>query len=144
MLKKTRIAALLASCMLSALPLHSFASNNTNNANENANANGMQQTDDRAEQQRLRRESVRRNYTKHEFRIPMRDGTKLFTAVYVPNDASEGKSYPFLMQRTPYSVGPYGTSNYKGGLGTTPEYEKKALSLFSKMYAAPICPKANM
>ena len=30
---------------------------------------------------------VRSHYTKYEFRIPMRDGKRLFTAVYVPKDA---------------------------------------------------------
>ena len=46
---------------------------------------------------------LRETYTKYEYRIPMRDGTKLFTAVYVPKDAS--KTYPFLITRTPYSAG---------------------------------------
>ncbi len=45
---------------------------------------------------------VREHYTKYEYRIPMRDGVKLFTAVYVPKDQS--KPYPFLLIRTPYSV----------------------------------------
>src|SRR6516164_5448553 len=57
-----------------------------------------------------RRDSVQDNYTKHEYQIPMRDGIKLFTAVYVPKDTSE--RHPMLMQRTPYSVGPYGEDNY--------------------------------
>jgi len=48
---------------------------------------------------------LRALYTKYEYRIPMRDGTKLFTVVYVPKDAS--KSYPFLINRTPYSAGVY-------------------------------------
>src|ERR1700751_4561760 len=55
---------------------------------------------------------IRARYTKYEFRIPMRDGAKLFTAVYVPKDASLARTYPFLMERTPYSVVPYGTDNY--------------------------------
>jgi putative CocE/NonD family hydrolase len=46
---------------------------------------------------------LRSNYTKYEFRIPMRDGVRLFTAVYVPKAA--GKTYPFLIERTPYSAG---------------------------------------
>src|ERR1017187_9376082 len=50
---------------------------------------------------------VRAHYTKYEFRIPMRDGKRLFTAVYVPKDAAGGP-YPFLMDRTPYNVAPYG------------------------------------
>ncbi len=49
-------------------------------------------------------EDVQTRYTKYEFRIPMRDGKRLFTAVYVPKDASVGP-YPFLMDRTPYRRG---------------------------------------
>ena len=45
---------------------------------------------------------IREHYTKYEYRIPMRDGVKLFTAVYVPKDAST--AYPILLTRTPYSV----------------------------------------
>jgi predicted acyl esterase len=44
---------------------------------------------------------VREKYTKHEFKIRMRDGLTLFTSVYVPKDTS--RSYPIMMQRTPYS-----------------------------------------
>ncbi len=61
---------------------------------------------------------VRENYTKYDYRIPMRDGVKLFTSVYVPKDvAGEGKSYPIMMVRTPYSVAPYGEDQYPAGLG---------------------------
>ncbi|MBI5857469.1 MAG: CocE/NonD family hydrolase [Sphingobacteriales bacterium] len=49
---------------------------------------------------------IRDNYTKMEINIPMRDGIKLFTAVYLPNDKSE--KHPILMNRTPYSCFPYG------------------------------------
>ncbi len=55
---------------------------------------------------------VRENYTKFEFQIPMRDGLKLFTSVYVPKDASPSNQFPFLMQRTCYDVSPYGPDNY--------------------------------
>src|ERR1700749_98397 len=58
---------------------------------------------------------IKNNYTKYEYQIPMRDGKKLFTAVYVPKDKS--KTYPFMMDRTPYSVGPYGLDQYKDNLG---------------------------
>ncbi len=64
---------------------------------------------------------VRAHYTKYEFRIPMRDGVRLFTAVYVPKDAST--SYPFLMTRTPYDVSPYGTDNYPKELAAD-EFER--------------------
>ena len=33
-----------------------------------------------------REDYVRAHYTKYEYRIPMRDGKRLFTAVYVPKD----------------------------------------------------------
>lgn len=54
--------------------------------------------------------ALREHYTKYEHAIPMRDGTKLFTAVYVPKDTS--RTWPMLMTRTPYSVAPYGVDNY--------------------------------
>jgi len=58
---------------------------------------------------------VKANYTKYEYQVPMRDGIKLFTSVYVPKDQS--KKYPIMMDRTPYSVAPYGAEAYKGSLG---------------------------
>lgn len=48
---------------------------------------------------------IREHYTKYEYRVPMRDGVKLLTAVYAPKDDSQ--TYPFLITRTPYSVRPY-------------------------------------
>src|SRR5215469_8343347 len=65
---------------------------------------------------------VKAHYTKHEYRIPMRDGVHLFTSVYVPKDTSQ--SYPFLIDRTPYSVAPYGEDQYKKNLGPSDEFEK--------------------
>jgi len=57
---------------------------------------------------------IRDNYTKKEVYIPMRDGTRLFTAVYMPKDASE--KHPILMTRTPYSCAPYGENNFNANL----------------------------
>jgi putative CocE/NonD family hydrolase len=51
------------------------------------------------------------NYTKIERMIPMRDGIKLFTSIYVPKDNSE--DHPILMERTPYSCAPYGEKNFE-------------------------------
>jgi putative CocE/NonD family hydrolase len=65
---------------------------------------------------------VKSHYTKYEYRIPMRDGKKLFTAVYVPKDDS--KRYPILLMRTPYSVQPYGVDRYKSDLGPSPLFGK--------------------
>jgi putative CocE/NonD family hydrolase len=45
----------------------------------------------------------------------MRDGKKLFTSVYVPKDQS--RKYPIMMNRTPYSVAPYGADKYKLSIG---------------------------
>jgi putative CocE/NonD family hydrolase len=68
-------------------------------------------------------EYVRAHYTKYEFRIPMRDGTKLFTAVYVPKDISQ--TYPIMLTRTPYSVAPYGADNYKTDLGPSEKFGRE-------------------
>ncbi|MBL4938982.1 MAG: CocE/NonD family hydrolase [Lutibacter sp.] len=54
---------------------------------------------------------VKNNYTKFETTITMRDGIKLFTTIYSPKDTS--KTYPILLQRTPYSVKPYGPNKFK-------------------------------
>jgi putative CocE/NonD family hydrolase len=58
---------------------------------------------------------IRTHYTKREVRIPMRDGVRLFATVYVPRDTSQ--SYPFLIKKSPYSSGPYGTGAYRSDLG---------------------------
>jgi predicted acyl esterase len=63
---------------------------------------------------------IKENYTKFEYQIPMRDGKKLFTSVYVPKDQT--KKYPIMMDRTCYSVAPYGTDKYKGSLGPSPQF----------------------
>ena len=60
---------------------------------------------------------VREQYAKYEYRIPMRDGVRLFTAVYVPKDASSDNRYPLVIARTPFSVAPYGPGAYPRTLG---------------------------
>lgn len=69
---------------------------------------------------------VRAHYTKYEFRIPMRDGVRLFTAVYVPKPEAfaDHGPYPFLMSRTPYSSAPYGEDKYPHRLGPSDDFEK--------------------
>ena len=66
--------------------------------------------------------NVREHYTKYEYRIPMRDGVHLFTSVYVPKDTSV--AYPFLVDRTPYSVAPYGEDQYPRALGPSEAFER--------------------
>ncbi len=55
--------------------------------------------------------AVKEHYNKAEYRIPMRDGVKLFTAVYTPKDTTQ--DYPILLWRTPYSCWPYGKDKYR-------------------------------
>ncbi|MBI2419073.1 MAG: CocE/NonD family hydrolase, partial [Ignavibacteriales bacterium] len=50
------------------------------------------------------------HYYKQEFRIPMRDGKLLFTAVYIPKDTTE--THPIRITRTPYTCAPYGENNF--------------------------------
>jgi uncharacterized protein len=64
-------------------------------------------------------DSIQSSYTKHEYRIAMRDGKLLFAAVYTPKDSS--RSYPILLSRTPYSVAPYGPDSYPSALGPSEE-----------------------
>ena len=68
-------------------------------------------------------------YTKYDFRIPMRDGVKLFTVVYLPKDTR--KTYPVLMMRTPYSVAGrsrgqsrYGVDFTNSRLGPSEDFDK--------------------
>jgi putative CocE/NonD family hydrolase len=68
-------------------------------------------------------EHVKANFTKYEFRIPMRDGKRLFTSVYAPKDTSQ--SYPILLLRTPYSIAPYGSDNYRENLGPSEKLAKE-------------------
>lgn len=65
---------------------------------------------------------IKEHYTKYEYRIPMRDGVRLFTSVYVPKDSS--RPYPFLINRTPYSVGPYSVDLYRNRLGPSSDFDK--------------------
>ncbi|MEM6327198.1 MAG: CocE/NonD family hydrolase [Bacteroidota bacterium] len=58
---------------------------------------------------------VRQHYTKMEAEVPMRDGARLFTSIYIPRDDS--RTYPILFQRTPYGIAPYGEDAYRSSLG---------------------------
>lgn len=48
---------------------------------------------------------MRQHYDKMEYQIPMRDGIKLFTVVYIPKDKT--KAYPILLNRTCYNASSY-------------------------------------
>jgi hypothetical protein len=64
---------------------------------------------------------IKARYTKFEHRIPMRDGTRLFTSVYVPKEPGV---YPIMLSRTPYSVRPYGVDQYPERLGPSPAFSE--------------------
>ena len=66
---------------------------------------------------------IKDHYAKAEYDIAMRDGIKLHTVVYSPKDAGNGRTYPVLMQRTPYSCDPYG-EGYEERLAPMEDYER--------------------
>ena len=71
---------------------------------------------------------IRDNYDKREVMIPMRDGVKLFTAIYTPEKGSQ--RYPILLNRTPYTVAPYGKDKdgkdqFKQTLGPNPLFARE-------------------
>jgi putative CocE/NonD family hydrolase len=74
-------------------------------------------------------EYIQSHYTKYEHLVPMRDGKRLFTSVYVPKDDSQ--RYPIMLTRTPYNVAPYGPDAYRTALGPS---EKFALEGFIFVY----------
>jgi putative CocE/NonD family hydrolase len=73
---------------------------------------------------------IRLHYIKQEHMIPMRDGTKLFTAVYLPRDTS--KTYPIMMKRTPYSCAPYGVNSYPVALGPSEHFVRAGYILVNQ------------
>ncbi len=57
-------------------------------------------------------ENPEEHYDKSEHYITMRDGIRLYVAVYTPKDASADNTYPIMLQRTCYSAQPYGPDAY--------------------------------
>ncbi len=78
-------------------------------------------------------EFLREHYLKYEYRIPMRDGVRLYTAVYIPKRRSEvpkvpavpERKAPILLMRTPYGVQPYGVEAYKSEIGPSPKFGRE-------------------
>ena len=56
--------------------------------------------------QEINEQWVKDNYTKREVMIPMRDGIRLFTAIYEP--VQTDVPTPIFITRTTYTAGPYG------------------------------------
>ncbi|WP_047788496.1 CocE/NonD family hydrolase [Tenacibaculum mesophilum] len=66
---------------------------------------------------------VKDHYNKKEVKITMRDGVKLHATIYSPKDTS--KTYPILLQRTPYSCQPYGEDKFRKKIGPNPVLMKE-------------------
>lgn len=77
-----------------------------------------------AQEASSRGDLIRAEYAKFEHMIPMRDGVKLYTAVYVPYDLSASEQLPIIILRTPYSAGPYGANAYRSSLGPSEAMER--------------------
>jgi len=73
---------------------------------------------------------IAEHYTKYEHRIPMRDGVRLMTRVYVPKDDS--KPWPILLTRTPYSLKPYGVDNFQSGSGSFAAFARDTFVMVSQ------------
>ena len=71
---------------------------------------------------------IKNNYVKTDTTITMRDGVRLYTIIYSPKDMSS--KYPLLIERTPYSVAPYGSGNYTKRLGPTTLVHEKYIFVF--------------
>ncbi|QDV37491.1 CocE/NonD family hydrolase [Tautonia plasticadhaerens] len=63
----------------------------------------------------------RDRFEKSEHMVPMRDGVRLFTAVYRPRDAGPDSAYPILINRTPYGCRPYGEDELPARIGPSRE-----------------------
>ena len=70
------------------------------------------------------------HYTKFEYRIPMRDGLRLFTRAYVPKDDSQ--PWPILLTRTPYALKPYGPDNYTDPSGSFEAFARDCFILVTQ------------
>ena len=73
--------------------------------------------DDKAKPEELNAAWLAEHYTKYEHRIPMRDGVRLFTRVFVPKDDST--PWPIILSRTPYALKPYGSDNFMDPAGSS-------------------------
>src|SRR5262249_1188806 len=67
-------------------------------------------------------EYIRENYERRDYKIPMRDGVRLYTVVYAPKTS---ELYPILIRRTPYGVGPYDKTKFPGTLGPNKHFPRE-------------------
>jgi putative CocE/NonD family hydrolase len=62
------------------------------------------------------------NYTKFEFKVPMRDQVRLHTTVYKPKESRT--NHPIVLIRTPYGLRPYGSSDFLNPRGSIEQLAK--------------------
>jgi len=67
--------------------------------------------------------SVEENYRVQAVDIPMRDGIKLRTHIYIPLDQTE--PHAILMNRTPYSIWPYNENAMKPNIGPSMDLARR-------------------
>ncbi len=85
--------------------------------------NAVSAEKDKPKIEEANQEYLREHYTKFEYKIPMRDGVKLFAAVYAPKDDSQ--RYPIVLTRTPYSARPYSEDRYADPGGPLRNYARE-------------------
>jgi putative CocE/NonD family hydrolase len=66
---------------------------------------------------------LRAHYTKLEVMIPMRDGVRLYTRIFVPRDTTS--AHPIVMVRTPYANFPYGPDAFPAPDHITARYARE-------------------
>ncbi|MFN8060448.1 MAG: CocE/NonD family hydrolase [Vicinamibacterales bacterium] len=66
---------------------------------------------------------LRDHYRKREVMIPMRDGVRLYAAIYEPLDTS--RRYPILIARDAYGARPYGPDAYRPWAGAYTDFSKE-------------------
>ena len=71
---------------------------------------------------------IKGNYSKTEYQIAMRDGVKLYTAIYAPR--GDVGALPILLTRTPYGSEPYGPEDYPKHLGPLGFAEERFIFAF--------------
>ncbi|MBP9098049.1 MAG: CocE/NonD family hydrolase [Ferruginibacter sp.] len=96
----------------------SFSSTSTYKGNYSLQVTGKEMEDNAGISSYLKLQKfVKANYNKMEYQVAMRDGIKIYTIAYIPKDASATNTYPIMLNRTPYSIGPYGKDKYSGQIG---------------------------
>ncbi len=61
-------------------------------------------------------------YRKVEAKVPMRDGVKLHTVLYLPRQPQA--PFPILLHRTPYACHPYGAGSFPATLGPSERFSQ--------------------